>query len=69
METEKKFVNKLNEAQQRKKQLQDEKISAKLTDEVILFKKHWMNREVTWKRDIKLYLLYEEEKRKNIKVK
>lgn len=61
-------MNKLQEAEKRRKQLQNEKLTAKLTNEVESFKKKWMLRGEARKRNIKLYQFYEEEKRRNIKV-
>lgn len=60
--------NKLQEAQQRRKLLRDKKLTTKSNDELKQFKKHWMLKEEALNRNIKLYQLYEEEKRNNIKV-
>lgn len=61
-------MNKLQEAEQRRKQLQNEKLTTKLTNGVESFKKKWMLRGEAQKKNIKLYQFYEEEKCRNINV-
>lgn len=68
IEMKKNITNKLQEAQQRRKLLQDKKLTTKSIDQINYFKKHWMLKEEALTKNIELYQLHEEEKRNNIKV-
>ncbi|XP_055301243.1 uncharacterized protein LOC129567896 [Sitodiplosis mosellana] len=66
IEMDEKLGNKLQKAQQQKKYLQDEKLINRFTDGIEFFKRHWMFREETRKKNVKLCEMHEEEKRQNM---
>lgn len=63
-----KLENKLVQADQRKKKLQDQKMIERLKKDVEFFKTHWHYREETRRKNMKLLQMYEEEKHENILV-
>lgn len=58
----------LEDAKQRKKQLQDEQIINKKLSGIANFKKHWLLREETRAKNIQALEQYEQEKRENMEV-
>lgn len=58
----------LEDAKQRKKQLQDESIMNKKLNGIVNFKKHWLLREEAQAKNVEVLELYEQEKRENMEV-
>lgn len=67
-ETRQIIANKLEEATQRKQQLQNEKIMNKQLNGMINFKRHWQLREDARLRSVQTLELYEREKRESMAV-
>lgn len=63
-----KWETKLDEAEQRRKQLQDEIIVNNCTEKIEKFKRHWIFKDETHKKNITIFQLYQEEQRKNLLV-
>lgn len=68
IEMDKQLGIKLEKASQLKKHLQDEKILNRFTAGVEFFKKHWLFRDEIRAKNIHIYRLHEEEKRRNMEV-
>ncbi|XP_031623056.1 fibrous sheath-interacting protein 2 [Contarinia nasturtii] len=66
IEAKQKWETKLKQAEERRKQLQDENIINKYIGKIEKFKKHWILRDEAQKKSIALYQAYQEEQRKNI---
>lgn len=67
-ETKNMLENKLEQAQQRKTSLEEEKHFIKIAAGIDHFKRHWNIREEARQKDAQLFDLYEQEMRKNVEV-
>lgn len=68
IEMDKQLGIKLEKASQLKKNLQDEKILNKFTAGIDFFKKHWLFRDEIQAKNVQIYRMHEEEKRRNMEV-